>query len=106
MTVPKTREMYIRHNRVPLPDIYSLISEAFRITHTGETETSSIGAALALGRVEVGWVAVLPVPGDLESWPVFERNDRRVAILDTRFGDNIHDPMQGSRGLDSSLKRL
>ena len=83
----KTRERDIRHSRVPLPEIYSSISEAFYPAYTGEAETPD---------VEVGWIAVLPVPGDLRSRLVFERNSRWVTIPDTWFGDHIHDPMQRS----------
>ena len=49
-----------------------------------------------LGAVGVGWVAVLPGPGNLESWLVFERIGRCVAIPDARFGGNIYEPMQRS----------
>jgi len=51
---------------------------------------------------EVGGLAVLPGPDNLEGWPVSERNNRSVVNPDAWFGDNIH----GGRGLDSSLKRL
>jgi len=50
----------------------------------------------ALGGVEVGWIIVLPGPGNLGSWLVFERIGRCVAIPDPWFGDNIHDLMQRS----------
>ena len=67
MTVHKTRYMYIHHSRVPLPEIYSSLSEAFRIAYAAETEVPSVEAVLALGGVEVCWIAVLPGPGNLGS---------------------------------------
>ena len=48
------------------------------------------------GGVEVGGVAVLPVPGNLGGWPSFERKGPRRRIPDARFGDNIHTPTQRS----------
>jgi len=35
--------------------------------------------------LELDMVAVLPGPGGLEVWPVFERNEYSAAIPDTRF---------------------
>ena len=64
--------------------------------YAGKTEISDFEVAPALGGVEVGWIAVLPVPRNLGSYLVSERNGCCVAILDARFGDNIHDPMQRS----------
>ena len=93
MTVHKTRERDIRHSRIPLPEIYSL-SEAFRIAYADETGAPGVAVVPALGGVEVGWIAVPLGPGNLVSWLVFERISRCAAIPDTRFGNNIHDPMQ------------
>ena len=50
-TVRKPRNIYIHYGRVPLPEIYFSISEAFR--PAGETEASDIEVTPALGRVEV-----------------------------------------------------
>ena len=83
--------------RVPLPEIYSAVSEAFSMAYVGETEVPGIGVVSALGGVEVDWITVfLPSLGDLGSWLGFERIGCYVAISDARFRENIHDPMQRS----------
>ena len=75
VTVHKTRDIYIRHSRVPLPEIYSSLSEAFHKAYTNETaEAPGVEAVPAPGGVEVCWIAVLPRPGNLGSWLGFERN--------------------------------
>ena len=94
MTTRKTRNIHILCSRIPLPEIYSSIPEAFRIVYAGETEVPDIEAVSALAGAEVGWIAVIPGPGNLRSWLVFERICRCVAIPDAPFGDNIHEPMQ------------
>ena len=72
VTICRTRNLYIRHSSVLLLEIYSSISEAFRVAYAGNAETSGVEVVLALGKVEVGWIVVLPVPGNLGSWLVFE----------------------------------
>ena len=42
--------------------------------YAGKTEISDVEMAPALGGVEVGWIAVLPVPRNLGSYLVSERN--------------------------------
>ena len=45
VTVHKTREIYIRHSRVPLPpEIYSSLSEAFHKAYADETEVPGVEA--------------------------------------------------------------
>ena len=51
-------EIYIRHSRVPLPEIYPSISEVFYPPYTGETGTPDVEVAPELDGVEVGWIAV------------------------------------------------
>lgn len=58
-SVVADRTAYIRRSRVPSPEIYSSISEAFRTAHADETKIQSIEVLSALGGVEVGWIAVL-----------------------------------------------
>jgi len=53
-------------------------------------------------RSEVGGIVVLPGPGNLEGWPVSERNDHSAVNSDVWFGDNIHGLTQRSH--DSSMK--
>ena len=72
MTICKTRSEYIRRSKVPFPGVYSSISEAFRIAYADETKVPGVDVVSALGGVEVGWVTVLPGPGNLGSWLVFE----------------------------------
>ena len=94
MTVHKARNIYICRSRVPLPKIYSSISEVSHPAYASETETSDVEVAPVLGGVEVGWIVALPVPGNLGSWVVFERNGCRVVIPGVWFGNNNHDSMQ------------
>jgi len=97
VTVHKTRERYIRHSRVPLPEIYSSLSGAFHKAYVDETEVPGVELAVsALGGIEVCWIAVLPDFGNLGSWLGFKRNSRGAATPDARFGDNIHGPMERS----------
>ena len=72
VTIRKTRNPYIRRSRVPLPGIYSSISEAFRIVYADETEVLGVKVVSALGGVEVGWIPVLPSPGNVGGWLVGE----------------------------------
>ena len=69
----------IRHGRVPLPEIDSEISEALPITYADKTKASGVGVVLVLGGVElVDRIVVLPGPGDLGGWRIFERIGRCV----------------------------
>jgi hypothetical protein len=56
----------------------------------------------ALCGLEVGGLAVIPGPGNLEGWPVFERNARSAATSDARFRDDSYGPTHQT-GPDSSL---
>ena len=67
VSVRNTRNIYICHSRVPLPNIYSLISGAFCPVYASETEAADVEMAPAFGRVEVG------------SWLVFKRNGCCIA---------------------------
>jgi hypothetical protein len=60
VTVPNSRDMYIRHRRMPLTEIYCLIFENFHITYTNRSGESSVKARSVCGVIEVGGVAVLP----------------------------------------------
>ena len=91
-----TGDIYIRHSRVPLPEIYSSLSEVFHKAYADETEVPGVEAVSALGGVEVCWIAVLPDPGNLGSWLGFERNSRGATTPDARIGDDIHGPMERS----------
>ena len=64
MTIHKTRDIYIRHSRVPPPETYSSLFEAFHTAYADETEVPGIEAVSALGGVEVRRIAVLPGPGN------------------------------------------
>jgi hypothetical protein len=79
---------------VPLAEFYCSIYEDSHVAYVRETGASSIEAAPVGGGVEVGGIAVLPVPYSSEGWLAFERNGRGAAIPDMRFGDNIHVPTQ------------
>ena len=76
MTVHKTRDIYIRHSRVPLPGIYSSLSEAFHKVHTDEIEVPGVEAVSTLDGGQACWIAVLPDPGNLGSWLGFKQNSR------------------------------
>ena len=58
MAIRKTRNVYIRRNKVSLLEIYFSISGALRITYVNETKVPGVEVASA---PEVGWIAVLPV---------------------------------------------
>ena len=66
--------MTVCHSRVPLPEIYSPLSEAFRKAYASETDVLGVEAVSALGGIEVCWIAVLPDRGNLGGWLSFERN--------------------------------
>lgn len=53
----------------------------------------------APGGLEIGEVVVLPEPGSLGGWIVFEQNSCTVTILDAQFGDNIRDPPRQNASL-------
>jgi hypothetical protein len=105
VTVPKTRDMYIRRRRVPLAEIYCLIFENFHIAYTNRSGESSIKARSVCGAIEVGGVAVLPA-----------LISRRVDWLSSETAEALCFQMRGleiisgsrhnGRGPDSSLKRL
>ena len=42
VTVCKTRDIYIRHRRVPLSEVYSSISVNFHLVHTNGTGQSCV----------------------------------------------------------------
>ena len=105
MTIHKTREIYIRHSRVPLPEVYSSLSEAFHKAYADETEIPGVEAVSGLGGVEVCWIAVLPDPSNLGSWPV--SGETVVALpLQIRGLETIPRTRCNGRGPDSSLKGL
>ena len=55
--------MYIHRSRVPLPEVYP--SDVWRTPMKLKYQASRV--VPALGEVEVGWIAVLPGPGNLGS---------------------------------------
>ena len=59
-----------------------------------ENERLDVGVALVCDWVELGGVAALLDPGDLEGWPVLGRSSHSVEIPDVRSGGNIRDPAQ------------
>ena len=90
--------MYIRHGRVPLPGIYSPISRAFHPAYADETETSDVKVAPALG-----WVTVLPVPGNLGSWLI--SSERAVVLrFQARSLETVSTARCNGQGPDSSPK--
>jgi len=52
-TVRKTRDIYIRHRRVPLADVYCSVSGIFPIVWTNETGESGIEVTSACGGVQL-----------------------------------------------------
>jgi hypothetical protein len=62
VTVHKAENISIFHGRVPLPKVYSPISESLRIACANGTEQPSAEVTLTHGWVEVGGTAVLPDP--------------------------------------------
>jgi hypothetical protein len=94
VTVHKTRDIHIRRRRVPLAEFYYSIYENSHIAYINETGEPSIEAAPGCGGVEVGGIAILPVPRSSEGSLGLERNGQGAAIPDMRFGDHIHVPTQ------------
>jgi len=76
VTVPRTRDIYIRRRRVPLAEVHFSIPENFPMVWTNETGESGVEVTSVCGGVEVGGFAILPAPRNLESWLGFERNGR------------------------------
>ena len=63
MTVPRTRDIYIRHRRVPLAEVYCSVSENPPPPSCEPTKTElSVEVTPAYGAVEVGGFATLPAP--------------------------------------------
>jgi hypothetical protein len=105
VTVHKTRDIYIRRRRVPLAELYCSIYEDSHIAYMRETGASSIEAASVGGGVEVGGIAVLPVPCSSEGWLAFERNGRAPRFQIRGLG-TISTSRHNGQGPDSFLKRL
>ena len=82
--------------------------EALHPAYTGESEASDTEVTPALGEVEVSWTPVLPVPSDLGSWLVFERNGCVAipgAISTIRCnGLVLTVPLKGSRFMCTNCK--
>ena len=67
VTIRNARYYHIHRRRVSPAEVYSSISENFRIVYTNETEQSSLEMISAYGGVEVGEIVTLPEP---ETWKV------------------------------------
>ena len=87
MTIHKTWDIYIRHGRVPLPEIYSSLSEVFYKAYADETKVPGVEAVSVLGGVKVCRIAVLPDPGNLGSWLSYKRNSQGAVTPDAQFGE-------------------
>jgi len=85
--------MYIHRSRVPLPEVYRYPSDVWRTPMKLKYQASRV--VPALGEVEVGWIAVLPGPGNLGSRPVFEKIGRCVAKCAVLRQYPQPDPMDG-----------
>ena len=95
MTIRKARDVFIRRSGVPLPAIYSSISEIFRIEYADETGVPGVEVVSAAGGTEVGWVAVPPGPGDLGSWLIwrqYPQPDAAVGVLIVPLKGSVHSP--------------
>ena len=106
MTICNTRYYHIYRRRVPWPsaEIYSLISENFRIVCTNKIEKPSVGVTLPPLGVEAGTTAVLRSPRVPEGWLVL--NETPVAPkLQMRGLCSISVARRDVRGPDNSLKR-
>ena len=58
MTARKAGNIYNFPRRVPLPEVYSSISENSHVAYTNETERPSVEVTLVSGGVEVDGVVV------------------------------------------------
>ena len=60
VTVPRTRDIYIRCRRVPLAEVYCSVSENFPLVWTNENRELSVEVIPACGAAEVGEFSTLP----------------------------------------------
>lgn len=85
------RERDIRCGRVPLPEIYFFMSEAFRAAaYTDETEARGLGRC----QVEVDWTAVLPAQtlGSRRQYSVPATIQRRLVPSPYKDSSLVHEP--------------
>ena len=68
VTVPRTRDIYIRCRRVPLAEVYCSVSENFPLVWTNEVEVIP-----ACGAAEVGEFSTFPALRSFGGWWGFER---------------------------------
>ena len=73
MTVPRTRDIYIRCRRVPLAEVYCSVSENFPLVWTSENRKLSVEVTPAYGAAEVDEFATLPALRIFGGWLRFER---------------------------------
>ena len=73
VTVPRTRDIYIRCRRVPLAEVYCSVSENFPLVWTDKNGESSVEVTPACGAAEVGEFATLPALRSFGGWLGFER---------------------------------
>jgi len=59
VTVPRTRDIYIRRRRVPLAEVYCSVSENFPLVWTNKNRELSVEVIPACGTAEVGEFATL-----------------------------------------------
>jgi len=105
VTVPRTRDIYIRRRRVPLAEVYCSVSENFPLVWTNENRELSVEAIPACGTAEVGEFATLPALRSFGGWLGFERKGQGAGFQ-MRGLEIISTPRRNTRGPDSSLKRL
>jgi len=73
VTVPRTRDIYIRCRRVPLAEVYCSVPENFPLVWTDKNGESSVEVTPACGAAEVGEFATLPALRSFGGWLGFER---------------------------------
>ena len=91
VTAHKAENISIFHRSVPLPEVYSSISENLRIAYASGTEQPSAEVTLTHGGVEVGGAAVLPDP---VTWKIGRASSGTALTPRFQVEDNIDDPTQ------------
>jgi len=73
VTVPRTRDIYIRCTRVPLAEVYCSVSEKFPLVWTNENRELSVEVIPACGAAGVNEFATLRALCSFGGWLGFER---------------------------------
>jgi len=103
VTVPRTRDIYIRRRRVPLAEVCCSVSENLPLVWTNENRELSVEVIPACGTAEVGYFATLPALRSFGGWLGFKRKGRGAGFQ-MRGLEIISTPRRNGRVLTVPLK--